>query len=145
MVTNSITSVKRALRKGFAKRGEDVVVWANMSDYKDFIRMYVVSDYFRNMPEKERLGEIFSILESNGARAMVRKISLCIAMTKEEYDAEFGGDTWLDDLGESHPISKPPERLRGIAKLLSQVGYKEKATTRPRLRSHRLARAHSTN
>lgn len=144
MATNSIETVKRALGKGFAKRGEKVVVWIDKSDYKDFIRMYVVSDYFRKMSEKERLGEIFSILESYGARAMVRKISLCIAMTTEEYDAEFGEDTWLDDLDKVHRVSKPRERLRRVSNFLFGI-QKEKANTKPRPRLHSLARAHGGN
>ena len=142
MATNSIATVKRALRKGFAKRGEDVVVWVNKSDYKDFIRMYIVSDFFRNMSEKERLGEIFSILESYGAKAMVRKISLCIAMTKKEYEAEFGGDTWVDDLGNVQPIPKPRESMRRVFKLMRAIdpAYRESTVRRPRL--PRLAGAH---
>jgi len=118
-----------------------VVVWANKSDYKDFIRMYVVSDYFKNMSEKERLGGIFSMLDASGAKGLVRKISLCIAMTTDEYEAEFGGDTWVDDIGDFHPMSKPPERLRRISKFRSPLpGYKERAVQRRR--PQRLAGAH---
>ena len=121
LATNSIKTVERALRKGLAERGESVVVWANKSDYRDFIRIYVVSDYFRNMSEKERLGEVFSILESFGAKAMIRKISLCIAMTKEEYDAEFGEDVWLGDLSKVYRAQKPRPRLHRLARAQSRT------------------------
>lgn len=120
MAANSIETVERALRKGFAKRGEGVVVWADKSDYKDFVRMYVVSDYFGDMSEKERLGEVFSILESNGAKAAISKISLCIAMTKKEYDAEFGEDIWLGDLGKVYRQTKPRPRLHRLVKAHSR-------------------------
>ena len=83
--------------------------------------MYVVSDYFRGMSEKDRLGEIYSTLESYGAKAMIRKISLCVAMTKGEYDAEFGEGVWLGDLSKVYRETK----------------------LRPKL--HRLTRAHSRN
>ena len=115
MAGNSITTVSRALETGFAKRGEKVVVWADKSDYKDFIRMYVVSDFFRDMSDKERLGEIYSMLESCGARDVIRKISLCIAMTKREYDEEFGGDAWLGDLSKVYRGTKPRPSLRRLA------------------------------
>ena len=121
MATNSIETVSRALEAGFAERGEKVVVWADRSVYKDFIRMYVVFRLLSGMSEKDRLGEIYSTLESYGAKAMIRKISLCVAMTKGEYDAEFGEGVWLGDL--------------------SKV-YRE---TKPRPKLHRLTRAHSRN
>jgi hypothetical protein len=118
-----------------------VVVWANKSDYKDFIRMYIVSDYFKNMSEKERLGGIFSMLDSSGAKGLVRKISLCIAMTNDEYEAEFGGDAWVDCIGDTHPVSKPPKQLRRISKFLSSLpGYKERVVQRRR--PQRLAGVH---
>jgi len=116
LATNSIETVERALRAGFAKRGEKVVVWANKSDYRDFIRMYVVSDYFRDMSEKERLGEIYSILKSYGAKALIRKISLCIAMTKGEYDTEFGEGVWLGDLSGVYRDTKPRPKLHRLTK-----------------------------
>ncbi len=78
--------VSRALGSGIANNGEDAVVWAYRSDYKDFIRVYVISDYFKGMSEKARLGEIYSILERRGAGSLIRKISLCVAWTKREYD-----------------------------------------------------------
>jgi len=104
------------LEAGFAKRGEKVVVWADKSDYKDFIRMYVVSDYFRGMSEKERLGEIYSMLESYGAKTAIRKISLCIAMTEGEYDAEFGEGVWLANLGDVYRETKPRPRLNRLTR-----------------------------
>ncbi len=73
MATDAIKRVSNALEAGLAEKGEKVVVWADKSDYKDFIRMYVVSDYFKGMSEKERLGEIYSILESRGAKSLIRK------------------------------------------------------------------------
>ena len=114
LATNSISVVERALRTGFAGLGKKVIVWAYKSDYKDFIRMYVVSDYFRGMSEKDRLGEIFSILESQGAKALIPKISLCIAMTKQEYNAEL--DDWLDDPRKIHPGIKPRTQQRRLAR-----------------------------
>jgi len=73
------------------------------------------------MSEKERLGETYSRLESYGAKAVLRKISLCIAMTEGEYDAGFGEGVWLGDLSKVCRETKP----------------------RPKL--HRLARAHNRN
>ena len=116
MATKSITAVNRALETGFAKKGEKVVVWADKSDYKDFIRMYVVSDFFRDMSDKERLGEIYSMLESYGAKDLIGKISLCIAMTKREYDEEFGGDAWLGVLSKVYRGMKPRARLSRLAR-----------------------------
>jgi hypothetical protein len=117
IATNSIKAVNRALEKGFAEKGEEVVVWADKSDYKDFIRMYVVSDYFRGRSEKERLGAIFSMLESYGAKGSISKISLCIAMTKREYDKEFGEDVWLGVIGKVYRGMKPRPRLRRLARV----------------------------
>lgn len=108
MAADAIKTVSHALETGLAEKGEKVTVWAYKSDYKDFIRMYVMSEYFRGMPEKQRLDEIYSMLESHGARAFVGKISLCIAMTKREYQQEFGGDVWLGDLPHACQDMKPP-------------------------------------
>jgi len=116
LATNSVETVKRALRDGFSRKGRKVVVWAERSDYRDFVRMYVVSDYFRGMSEKDRLGEIFSMLESFGAKAMIRKISLCIAMTEKEYNTEFGEGVWLGDLREVYRGTKPRPALHRLAK-----------------------------
>lgn len=121
MAADAIKTVEKALSKAFAAKGAKVVVWADKSDYKDFIRMYVVSDYFRGMGEKDRLGEIYSALESYGAREAIRKISLCIAMTDREYEKEFGEGVWL---GVIHKV------YRGM---------------KPRPRLHRLTKAHSRN
>lgn len=112
--------MSRALEKGFAEKGEKVAVWAYKSDYKDFIRMYVVSDYFKNMSDKERLGEIYSLLDSHGAKALVGKISLCIAMTRREYDREFGGDVWLGSLSEVYRDMKSRPRVRRLARAHSR-------------------------
>ena len=95
LATDTIEAVSSALKTGFADKGKKVVVWADKSDYKDFIRMYIVSDYFKGMSDKERLGEVYSIFESHGAKSLIRKISLCIAMTQREYNQEFGEGVWL--------------------------------------------------
>lgn len=92
---NGIKGVRKALEKGFASKGAKVFLFTEKSDYKDFIRMFVVSDFFRNKTEKERLGEIFSMLEENGPKEAVAKISLCVAMTSKEYAREFGRYTFL--------------------------------------------------
>jgi hypothetical protein len=87
---DGIKIVKQALESGFRSKGARVWILAEKSDYKDFIRMYVISDFFRGKREKDRLGEIFSMLEQNGAKEAITKISLCVPMTKREYDKEFG-------------------------------------------------------
>lgn len=121
MAADSIKAVERALKNGFTEKGEEVVVRAYKSDYKDFIRMYVISDYFKGKSEKERLGAVHSTLESHGAKGLFSRISLCIAMTKREYDKEFGGDIWLGVIDNVDRGAKP------------------------RPRSHRLAKAHGRN
>ena len=73
MAADAIKTLNTALEAGFAEKGEKVVVWADKSDYKDFIRMYVVSDHFKDMSEKARLGEIYSVLESFGAKSLIRE------------------------------------------------------------------------
>jgi len=75
---------------GFRSKGAKVRVFAEKSDYKDFIRMFVISDFFRRMRPKDRLGEIFSMMEKNGAKDVIAKLSVCVPMTKREYDKEFG-------------------------------------------------------
>jgi hypothetical protein len=90
MARDGIKIVERALESGFRSKGAKVWVFAENSDYKDFIRMFVISDYFRRKREKDRLGEILSILEDNGAKEVLPRISLCVAMTKREYDKEYG-------------------------------------------------------
>lgn len=117
MAADAIKTVSRALEAGLAEKDKKVVVWADKSDYKDFIRMYVVSDYFEDMSDKERLGEIFSILDSHGAQTLVGKISLCIAMTTREYDEEFGGDVWLGNIGEVYRSQERRPKVRRLARL----------------------------
>jgi hypothetical protein len=120
LAADAIKTLIAALEAGFAEKGEKVVVWADKSDYKDFIRMYVVSDYFKDMSEKARLGEIYSALESFGAKSLIGKISLCIAMTKREYDQEFGGDVWLGVLDKVYRGMKSRPRVRRLAKAHSR-------------------------
>ncbi|MGB8888245.1 MAG: hypothetical protein WCC87_16060 [Candidatus Korobacteraceae bacterium] len=115
MATDAIENVSRALESGISEKGHRVVVWADKSDYKDFIRMYVVSDYFKGMSEKERLDEIYSILESRGAKSLIKKISLCIAMTKREYEVEFGEGVWLGVLDKVYRGMNPRPKLRRLA------------------------------
>jgi hypothetical protein len=117
MAKNGTRTVERALEKGFASKGAKVVLFTEKSDYKDFIRMFVISDYFRRKTKKERLGEIFVMLEENGAKDAIAKISLCIAMTQGEYEREFGKGTWLGRLGNVyHEIKRKPRvpRLSAI-------------------------------
>jgi hypothetical protein len=90
LAKNGIKLVEQALETGFRSKSAKVWILAEKSDYKDFIRMYVVSDFFRRKRMKDRLGEIFSMLEDNGAKDVMAKISLCVPLTKREYDKEFG-------------------------------------------------------
>jgi hypothetical protein len=90
MAKDVIKTVRRALESGFRSKGSRVWVFAEKSDYKDFIRMIVVSDFFRRKREKDRLGEIFSMMEQNGAEDEISKISLCVTFSKREYEKEFG-------------------------------------------------------
>jgi hypothetical protein len=119
MARNGIKTVEKALEKGFGSKGAKVSLFAEKSDYKDFIRMFVISDFFRNKTNKERLGEVFSMLEENGAKDEIAKISLCIAMTRREYDREFGKYTWLGRVGEVyHDMRRKPR----VARLSSARG-----------------------
>ena len=97
MAADTITVVREGLAKAFKKKGAKARVFAERSDYKDFVRLYVISDYFRRKSEKERLGEIFSMLESAGAKDALGKISLCVTMTNREYEREFGRGVWLGE------------------------------------------------
>jgi len=115
LAAGAIKTLTEALESGIAEKGEKVVVWADKSDYKDFIRMYVVSDYFRGMSEKNRLGEIYSILEAAGAKSLIKKISLCIAMTKREYTEEFGDGVWLGVLDKVYRGMTQRPKLRRLA------------------------------
>ncbi len=90
-----IKRVEKALKKGFAAKGVAVRLFTEKSDYKDFIRMYVISNFFRGKSNKERLGEVFAILEEFGAKDAIAKISLCVAMTEREYEREFGQGVFL--------------------------------------------------
>ena len=116
MASAAIERIEKVLTEGFRTRGAKVIVWANESDYKDFIRMYVISDYFRGMSDKERLDTIYSVLESSGAKEYIKKISLCIAMTAREYDKEFGEGVWLGRLDLVYRGTKPRPKLRRLAR-----------------------------
>lgn len=110
-----IKTVEKALEKGFASKSAGVYFVTEKSDYKDFIRMFVVSDFFRNKTVKERLGEVFSILEENGAKSAISKISLCVAMTRREYDREFGKYTWLGRVRDVYRDMKRKPRVSRLA------------------------------
>ena len=115
MAKNGIKIVEKALEKGFASKGD--FFFTEKSDYKDFIRMFVISDSFRRKTNKERLGEIFSVLEENGAKDAIAKISLCLAMTNREYEREFGKDTWLGRLGDVYHEMKRKPRLARLSRV----------------------------
>jgi len=95
MAADGIKIVKEALEKGFASKRAKMFSFAEKSGYKNFIRLFVISDFFRGKNEKERLGEVLSMLEENGARGMVTKLSLCVVMTAREYEREFGRGVFL--------------------------------------------------
>jgi hypothetical protein len=95
MARDAIKIVKEALEKGFASNRAKVFSFAEKSDYKNFIRLFVISDFFRRKSEKERLGEVLSVLEENGAKSVMTRISLCVVMTKREYEREFGRGVFL--------------------------------------------------
>ena len=90
MAKDAIKLTEQALEIGFRSRSAKVWILAKKSDYKDYIRMYVVSDYFRRKRMKDRLGEVYSMLEDNGAKDVMGRISLCVPLTKREYYKEFG-------------------------------------------------------
>ena len=113
MAKDGIKAVEKALEKGFASKGAKVFFFTERSDYKNFIRIFVISDFFRGKTNKERLGEVFSMLEENGARDAIAKISLCVAMTNREYDREFGKYAWLGRVGEVyHDMKRKPRVSR---------------------------------
>jgi len=116
LAATTIERVKEALTKGFRARGAEVEVWANKSDYKGFIRMYVVSDYFKGISDKERADTIYSVLEESAAKDSIKKISLCIGMTKREYDEEFGQGVWLGPTEVVYRRMKPRPRSRRLAR-----------------------------
>jgi hypothetical protein len=95
MARDGIKIVKDALEKGFASKRAKFFSFAEKSDYKNFIRLFVISDFFRGKSEKERLGEVLSMFENNGAKSVRERISLCVVMTKREYERELGRGTWL--------------------------------------------------
>ena len=95
MAKNGIKVVEKALEKGFNAKGAVARFFTEKSDYKDFVRMYVISDFFRGRNNKERLGEIFDVMKDFGAKDMIAKMSLCVAMTEREYVREFGRGTFL--------------------------------------------------
>ena len=117
---NGIEIVEKALEKGFASKGAKVFFFTEKSDYKDFIRMFVISDFFRSKSDKERLGEIFTMLEENGAKDAIAKISLCVAMTNREYDREFGKNTWLGRLGHVYHEMKRKPRVARLSRVRSR-------------------------
>lgn len=117
MAKDAIKVVEKALEKGFASKGARVFFFTEKSDYKDFIRMFVISDFFRNKTDKERLGEIFSMLEENGAGDTITKISLCVAMTNREYNREFGEGTWLFRLDEVYDDMKRRPRVSRLSRV----------------------------
>jgi hypothetical protein len=95
MARDGIKIVKDALENGFASKRAKFFSFAEKSDYKNFIRLFVISDFFRGKSEKERLGEVLSMLENYGAKSVRERISLCVVMTKREYERELGRGTWL--------------------------------------------------
>ncbi len=120
MAKNGIKYVEEALKKGFASKGAKGFFFTEKSDYKDFIRMFVISDLFRRKTEKERLGEIFDMLEENGAKDAIAKISLCIAMTRSEYEREFGKDTWFGRLGDVYHETKRKPTVQRLSSIHSR-------------------------
>ncbi len=117
MAKDAIRVVEKALEKGFASKGAKVFFFTEKSDYKDFIRMFVISDFFRSKTDKERLGEVFSILEANGAKEALAKISLCVAMTNREYNREFGKYTRLGRLGDVYHDMKRKPRVSRLSRV----------------------------
>ena len=95
MARDGIKILKEALEKGFASKRAKFFSFAEKSDYKNFIRLFVISDFFRRKSEKERLGEVLSMLEENGARSIMTRLSLCVVMTTREYEREFGRGAFL--------------------------------------------------
>jgi hypothetical protein len=118
MARDAIKIIETALEKAFDAKGAEVYVAAEKSDYKDFIRMFVVSDYFRGMAEKRRLDEVYSMLESSAAGSLIEKISLCVTMTKKEYLDLFEGEGWVF-VGSPAGVyreMKPRPRVRRLAR-----------------------------
>jgi hypothetical protein len=95
MARDAIKIIREALEKGFASKRAKVFLFTEKSGYKNFIRLFVISDFFRRKNEKERLGEVLEMLEEYGAKGVRAQISLCVVMTKREYEREFGLGTFL--------------------------------------------------
>jgi hypothetical protein len=118
MARDGIKIVKEALEKGFASKGAKVFSFAEKSDYKNFIRLFVISDFFRGKSEKERLGEVLSTLEEYGARSVMTRISLCVVMTNREYEREFGRGVFLGvDLHKTARTMKSRPKLHRLTQL----------------------------
>jgi hypothetical protein len=118
MAGDGIKIVKEALEKGFASRRAKVFSFAEKSDYKNFIRLFVISDFFRRKSEKERLGEVLSMLEENGAKSLMTRISLCVVMTEREYEREFGRGVFLGvGLHKTARTIKSRPKLHGLTQV----------------------------
>jgi hypothetical protein len=118
MARDAIKIIKEALEKGFAFKRAKVFSFAEKSDYKNFIRLFVISDFFRRKSEKERLGEVLSMLEENGAKSVRARISLCVVMTKREYEREFGRGVFLGiDLHKTARTMKSRPKLRRLTQV----------------------------
>jgi hypothetical protein len=118
MARDGIKIVKEALEKGFASKGAKVFSFAEKSDYKNFIRLFVISDFFRGKSEKERLGEVLSTLEECGARSVMTRISLCVVMTNREYEREFGRGVFLGvDLHKTARTMKSRPKLHRLTQV----------------------------
>jgi hypothetical protein len=118
MARDGIKIVKEALAKGFASKRANAFSFAEKSDYKNFIRLFVISDSFRGKSEKERLGEVLSMLEENGARNVMTRISLCVVMTKREYEREFGRGVFLGvDLHKTARTMKSRPKLHRLTQV----------------------------
>ena len=119
MAKDGIKIVEKALEKGFSFKGAKLFYFrTEKSDYKNFIRMFVISDFFRGKNEKERLGEVLSMLEENGAKDVMTRISLCVVMTKREYEREFGRGVFLGvDLPKTARTMKSRPKLHRLTQI----------------------------
>jgi hypothetical protein len=118
MARDGIKIVKEALEKGFASKRAKFFSFTEKSDYKNFIRLFVISDFFRRKSEKERLGEVLSMLEENGARSVMTRLSLCVVMTTREYEREFGRGVFLGvDLHKTARTMKSRPKLHRLTQV----------------------------
>ena len=119
MAIDGIKIIEKALEKGFSSKGAKLFYFrAEKSDYKNFIRMFVISDFFRRKSEKERLGEVLSMLEEYGAKNLMKRISLCVVMTKREYEREFGRGVFLGiDLHKTARTMKSRPKLHRVTQV----------------------------